>query len=115
MALCEVCTATHYEDLSEIFLKIFDTPKSIAKFLKVRQERSPWSPLHSLTLSSMQAVIEMEVSVTGARAQDCLRLRKLTHFHLPDHESTLFRGNSFATRILTAYARARGYHCESPP
>ncbi|KAK4704245.1 neurofibromin 1, partial [Phenoliferia sp. Uapishka_3] len=71
MALCEVCTASHYEDLTELFLKIYDTPKTIAKFLK--------------------AVIEMEVSVT-------------------DHESTLFRGNSFATRILTAYARARGYH-----
>lgn len=27
-----------------------------------------------------------------------------------DHESTLFRGNSFATRILTVYARSRGYH-----
>ncbi|KAM0749716.1 hypothetical protein T439DRAFT_302673 [Meredithblackwellia eburnea MCA 4105] len=71
MALCEVCTAANYEDLTEVFLKVFDTPKSIAKFLK--------------------AVIEMEVTAT-------------------DHESTLFRGNSFATRILTAYARARGYH-----
>jgi neurofibromin 1 len=27
-----------------------------------------------------------------------------------EHESTLFRGNSFATRLLTAFARARGYH-----
>jgi len=48
--------------------------------------------------------------------------------HPADHESTLFRGNSFATRILTVYARARGYHylrntlkdllhtlCQKPP
>jgi len=39
----------------------------------------------------LKAVIELEVSAT-------------------DHESTLFRGNSFATRILTVYARTRGYH-----
>ena len=26
-----------------------------------------------------------------------------------DHEATLFRGNSFATRLLTVYARASGY------
>ncbi len=39
----------------------------------------------------LKAVIELEVTAT-------------------DHESTLFRGNSFATRILTVYARTRGYH-----
>ena len=45
MALCEVCSASNFEDLSEIFLKIFDTRKSVASFLK--------------------AVIEMEVNATG--------------------------------------------------
>ena len=27
-----------------------------------------------------------------------------------EHESTLFRGNSFATRMLTSFGRSRGYH-----
>lgn len=45
MALCEVCSASNFEDLSEVFLKIFDTRKSVASFLK--------------------AVIEMEVNATG--------------------------------------------------
>lgn len=45
----------------------------------------------SSLIELLKAVIELEVSAT-------------------DHESTLFRGNSFATRILTVYARTRGYH-----
>lgn len=45
LALCEVCSAANFEELTEIFLKVFDDRKSISKLLK--------------------AVVEMEVSVTG--------------------------------------------------
>lgn len=54
MALSEVCSASNFEDLSEIFLKIFDTPKSVSNFLK--------------------AIIEMEVSVTGKFLTPVIRL-----------------------------------------
>jgi neurofibromin 1 len=98
--------------LIEVFLKVFNTRKTIARFLK--------------------AVIEMEVFVTGSLCFFwwCRATPRLTVLHHPfaDHESTLFRGNSFATRILTVYARARGYHylrntlkdllltlCQKPP
>lgn len=50
IALCHVAAAAQFEDLIEIFLKVFSGRKVIARFLK--------------------AVIEMEVSVTGERTRE---------------------------------------------
>lgn len=91
IAMCHVASAAQYEDLIEVFLRVLNTRKVISRFLK--------------------AVIEMEVSFTGEPSM--LRRARRNSADLSafaDHESTLFRGNSFATRILTVYARARGYH-----
>lgn len=46
IALCHVASAAQFEDLIEIFLKVFNSRKVVARFLK--------------------AVIEMEVALTGA-------------------------------------------------
>ncbi|SCV72897.1 BQ2448_15 [Microbotryum intermedium] len=45
----------------------------------------------SATVSFLRAVIAAEVSAT-------------------DHESTLFRGNTLASRLLTIYSKVQGYH-----
>ena len=93
LALCEVCTVGDYDHLTEVLMKVFHTPQSMGRFLK--------------------AIIELEVSVAGQYRPSSSRC--VADVDDVDQEGTLFRGNSFATRILTVYARARGYHCKSPP
>ena len=43
----------------------------------------------------------------AVRALECVIAKEVREC---EHESTLFRGNSFATKMLTSFGRARGYH-----
>lgn len=74
--------------------------------------------LNVLSLSGMetkllQAVIQQEVSTTGETSGFQAGVGRSTVradcFLEIEHESILFRGNSAATRLLTIFARTRGY------
>lgn len=89
LALCKACGSADYEEMTEIVLNIFDSRKGVIKFLK--------------------AAIEKEVHDTGTSVLRLAPFGSLSDSISSEHESTVFRGNSFTTRLLTVFARAKGY------
>ena len=64
-----------------------------------------------LHLKLLKAIIEKEIDETGENSTACCRsIGICSRFpSLQDHESTMFRANTPATRLLTAFARSHGY------
>ncbi|KAK4049767.1 Ras GTPase activating protein ira2 [Microbotryomycetes sp. JL221] len=62
--------------------------------------------------SSCDALIETLIQTLGTRQAMSSFVMRIVQEEVDatEHEATLFRGNSFATRLLTVYARAKGYH-----
>lgn len=86
LALALTTISASQDDLVELYLQIF-----------------PSSNL-------LQALIEREVQTSGQHEVLDLYQSWADLGYLAEHESSLFRSNTFATKILTAYARANGRH-----
>ncbi|KAM0792957.1 hypothetical protein ACM66B_002715 [Microbotryomycetes sp. NB124-2] len=77
-------------------------------------QRSPALPVamsRVVSPAKYDELVETLIQVLGTRQAMSSFLRTIIQEEVDntEHEATLFRGNSFATRLMTVYARARGY------
>ncbi|KAK4052185.1 Ras GTPase activating protein ira2 [Microbotryomycetes sp. JL201] len=66
---------------------------------------------HIVSPGKYDELVETLIQVLGTRQAMSSFLRTIIQEEVEntEHEATLFRGNSFATRLMTVYARAKGY------